>query len=132
MAKRIKIEYKLISDKIYKNHPDINASEHEIHKFLLIFSLLLEASLNKSKIDSTDSEDGIQDIILKRNIASLKLPVVIKSALKKLKGFLVLIDVNSHGSNKDGSENSLRPATKTNETITTSSMQANQISSQKH
>ena len=56
MAKRIKIEHKLISDKIYKNHPDINASEHEIHKFLLIFSLLLEASLSKGEIDSTDSK----------------------------------------------------------------------------
>ena len=82
MVKKIKLEHKLISEKIYKNHPDINISEHEIHKFLLILSLLLETSLNKDKINSTDTEDGIQDIIvmvgktlfklLKGNIESLK------------------------------------------------------------
>ena len=137
LAKKIKLEHKLISDKIYKNHPDIDISEHEIHKFLLIFSLLLETSLNKDEIDSTDAEDGIQDIIvtvgqtllklLKGNIESLKLPAVIKNALKKLKRFLFLTEVNSDGSNKNGSENGLRSETKTNEATTTtaSSMQTN-------
>ena len=97
--------------------------------------MLLEASLSKDKIDSTDSKDGTQDIILtvgksllkllKGNIESLKLPSVIKNSLKKLKSFLYLIDINSHGSNKDDSKNSLRPVMKTNETLTTSSMQTN-------
>ena len=132
LAKKIKLEHKLISDKIYKNHPDIDISEHEIHKFLLIFSLLLDTSLNKDEIDSTDAEDGIQDIIvmvgktllklLKGNIESLNLPAVIKSALKKLKSFPFLTEVNSNGSNKNGSENGLGSETKTNEAkITTAS-----------
>ena len=132
LAKKIKLEHKLISDKIYKNHPDIDISEHEIHKFLLIFSLLLDTSLNKDEIDSTDAEDGIQDIIvmvgktllklLKGNIESLNLPEVIKSALKKLKSFPFLTEVNSNGSNKNGSENGLGSETKTNEAkITTAS-----------
>ena len=142
VAKRIKLEHKLTSDKICQNHPHINESEHEIQKFLMICSLLLEASLSKDKIDSTDSKDGTQDIILtvgksllkllKGNIESLKLLSVIKSSLKKLKSFLYLIDINSHGSNKDGSKNSLRPVMKTNETLTTSSMQTDQIWSSKH
>ena len=96
---------------------------------MLIFSLLLETSLNKDEIDSTDAEDGIQDIIvtvsktllklLEGKIKSLKLPVVIKNALKKLKSFLFLTEVNSNGSNKNGSKNGLRSETKTNEATTT-------------
>ena len=129
MAKKIKLEHKLIWDKIYKNHPDIDTSEHEIHKILLIFSLLLETFLNKGEIDSMDAKDGVQDIIvavgktllklLKGNIESLKLPAVIKNVLKKLKSFLFLTEVNSDGSNKNGSKNGLRSETKTNEATTT-------------
>ena len=131
LAKKIKLEHKLISDKIYKNHPDIDISEHEIHKFLLIFSLLLDTSLNKDEIDSTDAEDGIRDIIVMVGktllIESLKLPAVIKNALKKLKSFSFLTEVNSNGSNKNGSENGLGSETKASEAtiITASSAQTN-------
>ena len=132
LAKKIKLEHKLISEKINKNHPDINIPEHEIDKFLLIFSLLLETSLSKDETEVTDAEDGIQGIILtvgksllkllKGNIESL--PTPIKKSLKKLKSFLLVIGVNSDGSNKNNSDNGLRPETKGNETAARTSMQA--------
>ena len=137
LVKKIKLEHKLISDKIKKNHPDIDISEHEIHKFLLIFSSLLETSLRKDETEATDAKDGIQDInltvgksllkLLKGNTELLKLPAPIKNSLKKLKSFLFLIDANSHGSNKDGSENGLRLETKTNETTATGGTQMSRI-----
>ena len=134
LAKKIKLEHELISEKINKNHPDINIPEHEIDKFLLIFNLLLETSLSKDETEVTDAEDGIQGIILtvgksllkllKGNIESLKLPTPIKKSLKKLKSFLLVIGVNSDGSNKNNSDNGLRPETKGNETAARTSMQA--------
>ena len=55
LAKRIRLEHILISEKINKNYPDIDISQHEINKFLLIFSTLLETLNDATK--STDSED---------------------------------------------------------------------------
>ena len=46
LAKKIKLEHKSLSEKISKNHPDIDVHEHEIYKFLLIFNEILETSLN--------------------------------------------------------------------------------------
>ena len=37
LAKKIRLEHKLISEKNNKNHPDINIDEHETNKFLLMF-----------------------------------------------------------------------------------------------
>ena len=73
LTKKIQLEHKLISEKISKNHPDIDV--HEIYKFLLILNEILETSLNDAS-DLTDSEDGKQDNIL----------MVGKSLLKLLKG----------------------------------------------
>ena len=124
LAKKIKLEHKLISEKISKNHPDIDVHENEIYKFLLIFNEILETSLNNAT-DLTDSEDGIQDNILtvgkgllkllKGNIESLLLPAILKNALKRLKCFLFLIDnkIEEDGSNKNDSKNSVRPETET-------------------
>ena len=132
LAKKIKLEHRLISEKINKNYPDINIPEHEIDKFLLIFSLLLETSLSKDETEVTDAENGIQGIILtvgksllkllKGNIESL--PTPLKKSLKKLKSFLLVIGVNSDGSNKNNSNNVLRSETKGNETAARTSMQA--------
>ena len=101
LAKKIKLEHKLISEKISKNHPDIDVHEHEVYKFLLVFNEILETSLNDAT-DLTDSGDGIQDNILtidksllkllKGNMESLQLPAVLKNTLKRLKSFLFLID----------------------------------------
>ena len=124
LAKKIKLQHKLISEKISKNHPDIDVHEHEIYKFLLIFNEILETSLNDAT-DLTDSVDRIQDNILtvgksllkilKENIESLQLPAILKGALKRLKSFLFLTDnkIEQDGLNKNDSKNSVRPETET-------------------
>ena len=124
LAKKIKLEHKLISEKISKNHPDIDLHEHEIYKFLLIFNEILETSLSNAT-DLIDSEDGKQDNILtvgkgllkllRGNIESLQLPAILKSALKRLKSFLFLIDhkIEQDGLNKNDSKDSVRPETET-------------------
>ena len=94
LSKKIKVEQKLISDNITKNHPDIDITEHEIKKFVLIFHLLLMTSLNDdelTELKALDTEDGVQDTILliltkllnhlKGNIETLKLPKLIKTGL---------------------------------------------------
>ena len=42
LAKKTKLECKLISEKISQNHPDIDVHEHEIYKFLLVFNEILK------------------------------------------------------------------------------------------
>ena len=115
ISKKIKLEQKLISESISKNYPDIDITDHEVNKFLLIFNLLLETSLNEERlleVKTQDSEDGsIEDTIilvvtklisiLKGNVESLKLPKIIKIGLKKLKTYLFFND----GKNKNDSEN---------------------------
>ena len=67
--------------------------KYKIQKFLLIFNWLLEAEADKIS-NGEDAEDEIPDILitiaakllqLLHNIDSLKLPDIIKSALKELK-----------------------------------------------
>ena len=89
--KKIKLEHKLISVTISNKHPEIDIDDHEIQKILLIFNLLLEAESDKIS-NGEDAEDGIQDILIMmaakllqlfhNNIESLKLPDIVKSALK--------------------------------------------------
>ena len=77
---------------INKNHPEIDIDNHEIQKILLIFNLLIGAELDKIS-NGEDAEDKITDILIKiaakllqllhNNIDPLKLPDIIKSALKK-------------------------------------------------
>ena len=85
---------------------------------LLRFNLLTEAESDKIN-NSKEFEDGIPDILitiaakllqlLLNNIDSSKLPDIIKSALKKLKSFIVK-DKND-GTNENDSGNSSRPVT---------------------
>ena len=124
LAKKIKLEHKSLSEKISKNHPDIDVHEHEIYKFLLIFNEILETSLNNAT-GLTDSEDRIQGNILmvgkgllkllKGNIESLQLPTILENALKRLKSFLFLINnkIEQDGSNQNDSKNNVRPETET-------------------
>ena len=89
--KKIKLEHKLISVTISNKHPEIDIDDHEIQKILLIFNLLLEAESDKIS-NGEDAEDGIPDILIMmaakllqlfhNNIESLKLPDIVKSALK--------------------------------------------------
>ena len=105
---------------INNKHPKIDIDDHEIQKFLLIFNLLLEAELNKENVE--DSKDGIPNILitiatklpqlLHNNIDSLKLPKIIKNALRKLK-YLIVKD--KKGENKNDSENSAGPKTSSKE-----------------
>ena len=90
-SKKIKLEQKLISEKIDKDFPDMDIQEHEINKFILIFHTLLNTSLKDNKLSEVkalDAEDSVQDTTLlivskllthlKGNISSLKLPEIIK------------------------------------------------------
>ena len=96
LSKKIKLEDNLIWKNITKNHPEIDTSDHEIQKFLLIFNLLIESLSLEDQLE-VDSEDGIQDIIitvatkllklLRGNIESLKLWKVLKIVLKKIKRY---------------------------------------------
>ena len=119
LSKKIKLKLKLISVTISKKHPEIDINDHEIQKILLIFNLLIEAEPDKSSNAREDSENGIPDILitiagkifqlLHNNIDSLKLPDIIKEALKKLKSFIAKDKKN--GANKNDSEYSIRPET---------------------
>ena len=121
-SEKIKLEHKLISVTIGNKHPEIDIDDHEIQRFLLIFNLLLEAELNKDSLD-TDSEDRIPDILitvatkllglLHNHIDSLKLPKIIKDALRKLKSFIV--KDKKDGENKDDSKNSAGQETSSSE-----------------
>ena len=57
ISKKIKLEQKLISESISKNHPEIHIIDHEINKFLLIFNLLLE-TLNEERLLEVKAQDS--------------------------------------------------------------------------
>ena len=99
---------------ISNKHPEIDIDDHEIQKFLLIFNSLIEAESDKIT-NSKNAEYGIPYIItiaakllqlLHNNIDSLKLPDIIKSALKKLKSFIV--KDKKDGTNENDGKNSSR------------------------
>ena len=118
LSKKIKLEHKLISVAISNKHSEIDINDHEIQNFLLIFNLLIKGESDKTS-NGKDAEDGIPDILitiaakllqfLHNNIDSLKLPDITKSALKKLKSFIV--KDKKGGTNEYDSENSNRPET---------------------
>ena len=72
--------------------------------------------------ESTDVEDGVQDLILmvgvgllkllRANIKSLKLPLILKTTLKRLNSFLFLINTKIDGADKNDSTNNVRSVTK--------------------
>ena len=75
----------------------IDISEHEIHKFLLIFHTLVETINSEQPQEETDGfvTDAILQIdnaiagLLRNNIDTLNIPAVLKSALKKLKSLFI-------------------------------------------
>ena len=93
LRKKIKLENDIIIDKIKEHYKDIDISEHEVHKFLLIFHTLMEAINSEENLEEADGviTDTFALIIsklsdlLRQNIDSLKLPAILKSALKKIK-----------------------------------------------
>ena len=76
---------------------DIDISEHEVHKFLLIFHTLVETINSDEPQEETDGfvTDTILQIfivldrLLENNIDSLNIPAVLKSALKKLNSLFI-------------------------------------------
>ena len=131
LAKKIKLEQKRISEKINKDYPDMDITDHEINKFVLIIHTLLKTSSNKDKFSeilAVDTEDNVQDTImlivtkllnlLKGNFDSLNLPKKVKSGLKKLKSILFLIS-KVDGKDKDGSKDGNRPEETTDATTGT-------------
>ena len=115
-TKKLKVEQKLISGIIEERYPHLDITDHEIHKFIVIFNTILETSFDQENLEEIDSEDGITDTILlvnkavfnliKGNIEDLDLLTKIKSGLKKLKNLLAL--VNNNGTNKTSSKDSSR------------------------
>ena len=54
LRKKIKLENQKILDKIKEIEEDINISEHEVHKFLLIFHTLIETINSEQPQRETD------------------------------------------------------------------------------
>ena len=96
LRKKIKLENQKILDKI-KEIEDIDISEHEVHKFLLIFHTLVETVNSEQPQEETDGfvTDAILQIVntiaglLKNNIDSLNILAILKSALKKFKSLFI-------------------------------------------
>ena len=98
LREKIKLEHQKILDKIKEIKEGIDISEHEVHKFLLIFHTLIETINSEQPQEETDEfvTDAILQIVntiaglLRNNIDSLNIPAVLKSALNKLKSFFIL------------------------------------------
>ena len=90
LRKKIKLETDLILDKVQEIEQEIDISEHEVHKFLLIFHTLFPTINSNEPQGETDGlmTDVILQIVntiiqlLKNNIDSLNIPALLKSALK--------------------------------------------------
>ena len=94
LRKKIKLENQETLDKIKEIEEDIDISEHEVHKFLLIFHTLVKTVNSGQPQEETDGfvTDAVLQIVntiaglLRNNIDdSLNIPAVLKSALKKIK-----------------------------------------------
>ena len=93
MRKKIKLLNDNIIERVREIDEEIDINEHEVHKFLLIFHSLFEKVTPEETFEETDGilNDTILVVcniiadLLKNNIDSLKLPAILKTALKKLK-----------------------------------------------
>ena len=90
LRKKIKLENQKIVEKIKKIEANIDISEHEVHRFLLIFHILAETINSQESHEETDGfvADTMVQIVkiiaglLKNNIDNLNLPTILKRALK--------------------------------------------------
>ena len=122
LRKKIKLETDLILEKVQEIELETDISEHEVHKFLLIFRALVQTINSNEPQEETDGfvTDTILQIVnvivgpLKNNIDSLNLPAVLKSALQKLKS---LFTKNSdQGKPGDPEQENAQHTNKTEET----------------
>ena len=87
----------MILEKVVEMDKEIVISEHEVHKFLIIFHTLAERVNSNQPQEETDGfvTDTILQIVnviaglLKNNTDSLNIPAVLRNALKKLKSLFV-------------------------------------------
>ena len=97
LMKKIKLQQEKIPLKIKETNEEIDIEEHEVYKFLLIFKTLIETINSHESLEETDGfvTDAILQIVnvisalLKNNIDGLKVPEIVKTALKKLKSLFV-------------------------------------------
>ena len=90
LKRKIKLEHKKIILKIRETNEEIDITEDEVYKFLLIFHTLIEIINSVGTEEETDGlvADAIFQIVnliaglLKSNIDNLTVPAVLKSALK--------------------------------------------------
>ena len=83
--------------KIKEINEEIDIDEHEVYKFLLKFNTLIETINSQESLEEIDGfvTDAILQIVnvisglLKNNIDGLKVPEIVKIALKKLKSLFV-------------------------------------------
>ena len=95
--KKIKLENPKILDKIKEIEEDIDISEHEVDKFLIIFHTFVETINSDQPQEEPDGflTDTILQIVnviaglLKNSIDNVNTPAVLKSALKKLKSLFI-------------------------------------------
>ena len=107
LRKKIKLETDLILDKVQEIEQEIDISEHEVHKFLLIFQTLVQIINSNEPQEETDGL--MTDVILqmvntiihlyKNNTDSLNIPAVLKSALKKLQSLFIAQTIDSEEGN---------------------------------
>ena len=65
LIKKYKVDITTTIDNHSKTeHHEIDITEKELNKFLLVFNLLLEANEKKDSGEATDAEDGISDILM--------------------------------------------------------------------
>ena len=108
LRKKIKLLNDNIIERITETDDEIDINEHEVHKFLLIFHSLFEKVTSEEIFEETDSilNDTILVVcniiagLLKNNIDSLKLPAILKTALKKIKNLFVGVKEAKSGENE--------------------------------
>ena len=96
LRKKIKLNDNII-ERVREIDEEIDINEHEVYKFLLIFHSLFGKVTSEETFEETGSilNDTILVVcniiagLLKNNIDSLKLPAILKTALKKLKNLFV-------------------------------------------
>ena len=123
LRKKIKLLNDNIIERIKEIDDEIDINEHEVHKFLLIFHSLFEQVTSEEMFGKTDGilNDTILVVcniiagLLKNNIDSLKLPAILKTALKKFKNFFVGVKEAKSGESewrepevKENAENSVQ------------------------
>ena len=97
LKKKVNLLNENIIERVREIDEEIDINEHEVHKFLLIFHSLFEKVTSEETFEETDAilNDAILVVcniiagLLKNNIDSLKLPTILKTALKKLKNLFV-------------------------------------------